>query len=129
MHTAFGFRCVAFWFFSYGVYQGLDWVCIADLRSTQIPDQDLDKAHAKRRQSAVTSTEGQNNSTASPSSTLQESPSATETETELDEAEAPVTRKHRRRLSTFESTDGYMDPENDRIGGSARVVTPRTDAN
>ncbi|KAJ7119169.1 vacuolar amino acid permease [Mycena epipterygia] len=94
-----------------------------------IPDQDLDKAHAKRRQSTVTGNEGQNNSTASSSSTLPESPSATETETELDEAEVPVTRKHRRRLSTFESTDGYMDLENDRIGGSARVVPPRNDAN
>ncbi|KAJ7490869.1 major facilitator superfamily domain-containing protein [Mycena latifolia] len=92
-----------------------------------IPDQDLDKAHAKRRAAAAPNTDGQNNVTpgASSSSTPPESASATETENEQDDAPAPVVRKPRRRLSTYESADGLMDLESDRIGGSARVV-PRT---
>ncbi|KAJ7932806.1 vacuolar amino acid permease [Mycena leptocephala] len=105
-----------------------------------IPDQDLDKAHARRRQSAVLA-EARRNSTAaqgavaSSSSTPPESSSATETETEQDAAVPSATprpggegrRQHRRRLSTYESTDGFMDLESDRIGGSARVLPPRGD--
>lgn len=34
----------------------------------------------------------------------------------------PLTGKRRRRLSTYESSDGGMDLENDEIGGSARQV-------
>ncbi|KAF7353924.1 Vacuolar amino acid permease [Mycena venus] len=108
-----------------------------------IPDQDLDKAHARRRQSAALA-EGRRNSAAAPganaiassSTTPPESASATETETEVEpEAaeRAPTARpnagggrrQHRRRLSTFESTDGTMDLESDKIGGSARVMPPR----
>ncbi|KAJ7066838.1 vacuolar amino acid permease [Mycena belliarum] len=91
-----------------------------------IPDQDLDMAHKKRR---AASTDDQNHATpgTSSSSTPPESASATETENE-DDALPPVGRKHRRRLSTYESADGFMDLESDRIGGSARAV-PRTDTN
>ncbi|KAJ7142080.1 vacuolar amino acid permease [Mycena crocata] len=95
-----------------------------------IPDQDLDKVHAKRggadrQNSTAPAVAAGSNS----NSTLPDSASATETERDDDsEATPPVGWKHRRRLSTFESTDGFMDLESDRIGGSARVVPPRTDA-
>ncbi|KAK7036049.1 vacuolar amino acid permease [Favolaschia claudopus] len=112
-----------------------------------IPDQDLDKAHARRRAqaearrnstaeagttnaNAVAST---SNSTGVPTNTESAESSPTETETE---PEGPATeggpatprpiaagrRPHRRRMSTFESMDGTMDLESDRIGGSARDV-------
>ncbi|KAJ6548100.1 MFS general substrate transporter [Mycena vulgaris] len=97
-----------------------------------IPDQNLDTAHAKKRQPSAPgepiSTLGA--AASSTSNSTPESASAVETEAEQDDTDAgpaPPQRKHRRRLSTYESTDGFMDLESDRIGGSARVV-PRTDA-
>ncbi|KAJ7184647.1 MFS general substrate transporter [Mycena filopes] len=94
-----------------------------------IPDQDLDKAHARRR-SSVPNTESQRRSStdagaiASSSVTPTESASITETESE-DDVSDPRPRTKHRRLSTFESTDGFMDLESDRIGASARVVPAR----
>ncbi|KAJ6567026.1 MFS general substrate transporter [Mycena capillaripes] len=116
---------------------------LAYLVRLPIPDQDLDKAHARRRQSAALA-EAQRNSTvgqgtvASSSTTPPESvsASATETETEQDEAgpssdahpqDGSGRRQRRRRLSMYESMDGTLDLESDRIGGSARVVPPRGD--
>ncbi|KAJ7765625.1 MFS general substrate transporter [Mycena metata] len=95
---------------------------LAYLVRLPIPDQDLDKAHARRQSAPAVNTEGQLDSTAgalaSSSATPSDSASTTETEIEQDDSGG----KKRRRLSTFESTDGFMDLESDRIGGSARVV-------
>ncbi|KAJ7500453.1 major facilitator superfamily domain-containing protein [Mycena galericulata] len=100
---------------------------LAYLVRLPIPDQDLDKAHARRR---APSNSGPSEVTADSSSTPPESASATETETEQDESASqhpagPSGRKQRRRLSTFESTDGFMDLESNRAGGSARAVSSR----
>ncbi|KAJ6509153.1 vacuolar amino acid permease [Mycena vitilis] len=101
-----------------------------------IPDQDLDQAHARRRQSAALPDTQRNSiagQVASSSTTPLESASAsaTVTETEQDDEDSLsqlAGRHRRRRLSTFESADGLMDLESDRVGGSARVMPPRTGA-
>ncbi|KAF8209437.1 vacuolar amino acid permease [Mycena galopus ATCC 62051] len=101
-----------------------------------IPDIDLDKAHARRQRSAaLAGAQRDAPPVASSSSTPPESTSATETETEEGEGEAGAAprpnagdgrRQRRRRLSTFESMDGTMDLESDKIGGSARMMPPGT---
>ncbi|KAJ7221383.1 vacuolar amino acid permease [Mycena pura] len=106
-----------------------------------IPDQDLDKAHAKRRRSAAlpasAPVQGNDGAIAGPSlsSSPLDSESPTETETEHDEGERVarprprpgIGRNHRRRLSGFESMDGGLDLESETVGGSARapVSSPR----
>ncbi|KAJ6588154.1 vacuolar amino acid permease [Mycena capillaripes] len=111
---------------------------LAYLVRLPIPDEDLDKAHARRRRQAA---ENQNRDAADASSNSTPNPDssaeATETETEREDETAVsqrpglpgAGRKHRRRLSTYESADGFMDFENDRIGASARTVRTRNDPN
>ncbi|KAJ7232027.1 vacuolar amino acid permease [Mycena haematopus] len=102
-----------------------------------IPDMDLDKAHARRHQAAVLAeARREQGAVASSSTTPPESASATETETEQDEPEGATPRpnagggrQQRRRLSTFESTDGpAMDLESDKVG-SARMVPRQSGVN
>ncbi|KAJ7500461.1 major facilitator superfamily domain-containing protein [Mycena galericulata] len=116
---------------------------LAYLVRLPIPDQDLDQAHSRRRRQASEarnintstsgSTPGDAVATASSSSTPPESEpaSATETETEPDDVDvevqhtasrAPRPGRRPRRLSTYESADGFMDLESDQIGASARSV-------
>ncbi|KAJ7729775.1 vacuolar amino acid permease [Mycena metata] len=104
---------------------------LAYLVRLPIPDQDLDKAHARRRRAP---SQGQNvvpPPVASASLTFSPPESASPTDTEVEEdgdtqahprpRPRPIAaRPPRRRLSTFESTDGFMDLENDHFGGSAR---------
>ncbi|KAJ7753413.1 vacuolar amino acid permease [Mycena maculata] len=107
---------------------------LAYLVRLPIPDQDLDQAHARRRRQTTGETPNQNGSAASSTPPEFEPPSAAETETEQDDHEAdaeaqrsrpqPLVRRPRRRLSTFESTDGFMDLESDQIGASARSAPP-----
>ncbi|KAF7314933.1 Vacuolar amino acid permease [Mycena indigotica] len=112
---------------------------LAYLVRLPIPDQDLDKAHARRRQAAEASPPAAPpqaavdvaGPTISPSSdTLLDADSSSHsgsiTPTDLDadpEANShsrSIPTRHRRRLSGFESFDGGMDLESDVVGGSAR---------
>ncbi|KAJ7061516.1 MFS general substrate transporter [Mycena amicta] len=119
---------------------------LAYLVRLPIPDQDLDKAHAKRRLSAAPPapapvaggppTESpsagslmvgtsESESPLDPEDVSSRSGSITPTELEPEPVRpgprpVPGRRGHRRRLSGFESIDGGMDLESDVVGGSAR---------
>ncbi|OBZ75247.1 Multidrug resistance protein fnx1, partial [Grifola frondosa] len=84
-----------------------------------IPDQALDQPRPKSR--SIVETERPEGP--SPEDTPTESPEDSENSDESEnDDDVPVlkTRAPRRRLSTYESSDGGMDLESDTIGGSAR---------
>ncbi|KAI0028997.1 vacuolar amino acid permease [Vararia minispora EC-137] len=89
-----------------------------------IPEKDLNEppaAEAAGIQSASSESGAEPTASSSTSTVIGPSPSETPFDSDDDEV-APVLQKRRsaRRLSTFTSSDGGMDLENDRTGGSAR---------
>ncbi|KAJ7672431.1 major facilitator superfamily domain-containing protein [Mycena polygramma] len=110
---------------------------LAYLVRLPIPDQDLDQAHARRKRQAVENENAAAASSSSSSTPAPESAEVSDTETETEQEETAVVvprpqvpgRRPRRRLSTYESADGLLDFESDRIGGSARAIPTQNDPN
>ncbi|KAJ6523477.1 major facilitator superfamily domain-containing protein [Mycena vulgaris] len=97
-----------------------------------IPDQDLDKAHAKQRQTLApgepNSTLGAASSSSSVSTRTPESASTAEIEVEQDDADVGTAAPALPPTVDIRVRGRVLDLESDRLGGSARMVLP-ADAN